>query len=249
MCSCEDRRDVEAVVDVRPSLGRGQDVGEHLPVGTGPVQVVGAGADVGDPGGHPALGGRAALGAGVLAELVVDPPVLVHVDDAGEEVLAAPRRRPRRTSPGRSTARRPRTCRRVTPTSSRSGASAPGRTTSAFLIPGRSWTCVSSSWGDLSGDGSRGRRVGAGVRAELGHAVDLVRVAAAPPGPWRSSSSRRPGQGARPVAAQRPAGVVVELRGQLLEGQRPLRDRRAWSAPPRRPRGRRATRAVSTAGN
>ena len=88
MCSLQDRRDVEAVVDVRAALGGGQHVGEDLAVGAGAVEVVGAGADVGEPGGDAALRRGAALGRGVLGQRVVDPPVLVGVDDAGEEVTA-----------------------------------------------------------------------------------------------------------------------------------------------------------------
>ena len=78
------RREVEGVVDVGAALGGGQHLREELPVGPALVQVVLPGAHVGEPGGDAALGAGPALGLRILAQRVVDAPVLVGVDHAGE---------------------------------------------------------------------------------------------------------------------------------------------------------------------
>ena len=83
------RREVERVVDERPTLGRGQDLGEQVGVGAALVQVVLPGAHVGQRGGDAALRTGAALGRGVLGQRVVDAPVLVGVDHPGEGQPAA----------------------------------------------------------------------------------------------------------------------------------------------------------------
>ncbi len=89
MCCLQDRRDVERVVDHRVAVRRLEHVRQHVAVRAGAVHVVLAGAHVGDARGDTALRGRPALADRVLGQVVVDAPVLVHVDDAGEGQLPA----------------------------------------------------------------------------------------------------------------------------------------------------------------
>ena len=85
MCSLQHRREVEARSRCTPGPPTAASTsGKNSAVGAALVEVVLPGAHVGEAGRHAALRAGPALGGGVLLERVVDAPVLVGVDDAGE---------------------------------------------------------------------------------------------------------------------------------------------------------------------
>jgi hypothetical protein len=83
------RREVEAVVDAGVARDPIQHLGEDLAVGPALVQVVLAGAEVGDGGGHAAHRRRGRLALGVLGDVAVDAEMEVAVHPAGKHGLPA----------------------------------------------------------------------------------------------------------------------------------------------------------------
>ncbi len=78
-------RDVEAVVTMGPTPGPVQDLRQDLPVRTGLVQIVTAGAEVADDAGGAADQGRLRLRRRVELNRPIDAEVEVAVDAAGED--------------------------------------------------------------------------------------------------------------------------------------------------------------------
>ena len=81
---------MKAVIDPVVALRQAQHFGHEIPVRAAAVEIVLAGACIGEAGGYTARRGRLALGDGVLGVRLVDADVHVRIDDAGErEPVAA----------------------------------------------------------------------------------------------------------------------------------------------------------------